>query len=38
MSQKKMPALQIGSVKADKPIVQGGTGVGISRIEKVLKG
>ena len=25
-----MPALQIGSVKADMPIVQGGMGVGIS--------
>lgn len=30
MSQKKMPALQIGSLKADMPIVQGAMGVGIS--------
>lgn len=30
MSWKKMSALQIGSLKADMPIVQGGMGVGIS--------
>ncbi len=30
MSLKKMPALRIGNLKADVPIVQGGMGVGIS--------
>ncbi len=30
MSLKKMPALRIGNLQADMPIIQGGMGVGIS--------